>query len=218
MNNINCVLFDLDGTLADTSIDMCNALNVVLSRNKFKSVDCLELKTHISRGAVGVIEYASHVNGRSIDSSLLRAEFLQEYSDKCFVHTKMIDDMKKLIDHMNNIQISWGIVTNKHSKYVNKILKGLSIDDKVACLITGDMVSEPKPSPEGLLEASKIAGINPSECIYVGDDERDILAGRNAGMYTVAADFGFIHKEDSADSWHADKVIKKPSELINLIL
>jgi len=218
MNNINCVLFDLDGTLADTSKDMCNALNVVLSRNKFKSVDCLELKTHISRGAVGVIEYASHVNGRSIDSSLLRAEFLQEYSDKCFVHTKMIDDMKKLIDHMNNIQISWGIVTNKHSKYVNKILKGLSIDDKVACLITGDMVSEPKPSPEGLLEASKIAGINPSECIYVGDDERDILAGRNAGMYTVAADFGFIHKEDSADSWHADKIIKKPSELINLIL
>ena len=218
MNNINCVLFDLDGTLADTSKDMCNALNVVLSRNRFKSVDCLELKTHISRGAVGVIEYASHVNERSIDSSLLRAEFLQEYSDKCFVHTKMIDDMKKLIDHMNNIQISWGIVTNKHSKYVNKILKGLSIDDKVACLITGDMVSEPKPSPEGLLEASKIAGINPSECMYVGDDERDIIAGRNAGMYTVAADFGFIHKEDSADSWHADKVIKKPSELINLIV
>ena len=218
MNNINCVLFDLDGTLADTSKDMCNALNIVLSRNRFKPVDCLELKTHISRGAVGVIEYASQVNRRSIDSSLLRAEFLQEYSDKCFVHTKMIDDMEKLIDHMNNIQISWGIVTNKHSKYVNKILKGLSIDDKVACLITGDMVSEPKPNPEGLLEASKIAGINPSECIYVGDDERDILAGRSAGMYTVAADFGFIHKEDSADSWHADKVIKKPSELINLIV
>ena len=218
MNNINCVLFDLDGTLADTSKDMCNALNIVLSRNRFKPVDCLELKTHISRGAVGVIEYASQVNRRSIDSSLLRAEFLQEYSDKCFVHTKMIDDMEKLIDHMDNIQISWGIVTNKHSKYVNKILKGLSIADKVACLITGDMVSEPKPNPEGLLEASKIAGINPSECIYVGDDERDILAGRSAGMYTVAADFGFIHKEDSADSWHADKIIKKPSELINLIL
>ena len=218
MNNINCVLFDLDGTLADTSKDMCNALNIVLSRNRFKPVDCLELKTHISRGAVGVIEYASQVNRRSIDSSLLRAEFLQEYSDKCFVHTKMIDDMEKLIDHMDNIQISWGIVTNKHSKYVNKILKGLSIADKVACLITGEMVSEPKPNPEGLLEASKIAGINPSECIYVGDDERDILAGRSAGMYTVAADFGFIHKEDSADSWHADKVIKKPSELINLIV
>ena len=217
MNNINCVLFDLDGTLADTSKDMCNALNIVLSRNKFKTVDCLELKTHISRGAKGVIEYASYINGRSIDSSLLRAEFLQEYSDKCFIHTSMIDDMSKLIDHMENNQIPWGIVTNKHSKYANQILKGLSIDNKVKCLITGDMVSEPKPNPEGLLEASKLAGIEPAECIYIGDDERDIIAGRSAGMYTVAADFGFIHKDDAADSWHADKVITKPSELINLI-
>ena len=217
MNKINFVLFDLDGTLADTSKDMCNALNIVLSRNKFKTVDCLELKTHISRGAKGVIEYASYINGRSIDSSLLRAEFLQEYSDKCFIHTSMIDDMSKLIDHMENNQIPWGIVTNKHSKYVNQILKGLSIDNKVTCLITGDMVSEPKPNPEGLLEASKLAGIEPAECIYIGDDERDIIAGRSAGMYTVAADFGFIHKDDAADSWHADKVITKPSELINLI-
>ena len=129
----------------------------------------------------------------------------------------MIDDMSKLIDHMENNQIPWGIVTNKHSKYVNQILKGLSIDNKVTCLITGDMVSEPKPNPEGLLEASKLAGIEPAECIYIGDDERDIIAGRSAGMYTVAADFGFIHKDDAADSWHADKVITKPSELINLI-
>jgi 2-phosphoglycolate phosphatase len=218
MTNINCVLFDLDGTLADTSEDMCNALNIVLSRNKFKTVDYLELKTHISRGAIGIIEYASHVNGRPIDSSLLRAEFLQEYSDKCFIHTKMIDDMSKLIDHLENNKIPWGIVTNKHSKYVNKILKGLLIDKKVTCLITGDMVNEPKPNPEGLLEASKLAGIKPSECIYVGDDERDIIAGKSAGMYTIAADFGFIHKDESAESWHADKIIKKPSDLINLII
>jgi 2-phosphoglycolate phosphatase len=218
MTNINCVLFDLDGTLADTSEDMCNALNIVLSRNKFKTVDYLELKTHISRGAIGVIEYASHVNGRPIDSSLLRAEFLQEYSDKCFIHTKMIDDMSKLIDHIENKKIPWGIVTNKHSKYVDKILKGLLIDKKVTCLITGDMVNEPKPNPEGLLEASKLAGIKPSECIYVGDDERDIIAGKSAGMHTIAADFGFIHKDESAESWHADKIIKKPSDLINLII
>lgn len=218
MNNINCALFDLDGTLADTSKDMCNALNIVLSRNKFKTVDCLELKKHISKGAKGMIEYASYINGRPIDSSLLRAEFLQEYSDKCFVHTTMIDDMSKLISHMEKNQILWGIVTNKHSKFANKVLKGLLIDDKVKCIITGDMVSEQKPNPEGLLEASKLAGVKPVECVYVGDDKRDIIAGRRAGMYTVAADFGFIHEEDSVDSWNADKVITKPSELINLIV
>ena len=95
---IECILFDLDGTVADTSIDMCNALNTVLLQNKFKTVDCNELKTHISRGALGVIEYASTVNQRSIDSSLLRAEFLQEYSNNCFIHTKMIKNINSLID------------------------------------------------------------------------------------------------------------------------
>ena len=91
------VLFDLDGTFADTSIDMCNALNKVLSKNKFKNVDCVGLKTHISKGAVGIIEYASIINGRSIDSSLLRADFLQEYSENTFIHTKMIDGIKQLL-------------------------------------------------------------------------------------------------------------------------
>ena len=88
---IECILFDLDGTFADTSKDMCDALNTILTEKKLTNVDCKELKLHISRGAVGIIDHASKVNGRSIDSSLMRAEFLQEYSDNTFVHTKMID-------------------------------------------------------------------------------------------------------------------------------
>jgi len=215
---IECILFDLDGTVADTSVDMCNALNTVLLQNKFKTVDCNELKTHISRGALGVIEYASTVNQRSIDSSLLRAEFLQEYSNNCFIHTKMIKNMNSLIDHAISKKISCGIVTNKHSKFVKKILTGLLLDTKIDCLITGDMVSEPKPSSEGLLEASRLTGVEPAKCIYVGDDERDIIAGRNAGMYTVAADFGFINTEYDVELWNANKIIKDPCELLNLII
>ena len=217
MKNIKCILFDLDGTLADTSKDMCDALNNVLVNNKFNIVDCTKLKTHISKGAIGVIEYASIVNGRPIDSSLLRAEFLQEYSNNCFKHTKLINGMYELIEHIKSRSLMWGIVTNKHSKYVKKILKGLDLDEEISCLITGDMVSEPKPSPEGLLEASKILGINSNECIYVGDDERDIVAGKSAGMFTIAADFGFIHKDHAVELWLADKTIKDPSELINLL-
>lgn len=215
---IECILFDLDGTVADTSVDMCNALNTVLLQNKFKTVDCNELKTHISRGALGVIEYASTVNQRSIDSSLLRAEFLQEYSNNCFIHTKMIKNMNSLIDHAKSKNISCGIVTNKHSKFVKKILTGLLLDTKIDCLITGDMVSEPKPSSEGLLEASRLTGVDPTKCIYVGDDERDIIAGRNAGMYTVAADFGFINTDHDVELWNANKIIKDPCELLNLII
>ena len=89
MNNIKCVLFDLDGTLADTSKDMCNCLNNILERRNLKKVDCPELKFHISRGVVGIIEYASYVNGRSVDSSLMRSEFLEDYKDNCFFENRI---------------------------------------------------------------------------------------------------------------------------------
>ena len=216
--SIKCVFFDLDGTLADTSVDMCNALNTVLLNNKFKTVDCIKLKTHISRGALGIISYASTVNGRPIDSSLLRADFLQEYSENCFIHTEMVKNMMKLIDHINNNSIPWGIVTNKHSKFVTKIIKELELESKINCVVTGDMVSEPKPSPEGLIEASKLVNIQPTDCVYVGDDERDIIAGKAAGMLTVAADFGFINEDEDINTWQADMIIKDPIELIELIV
>ena len=216
--SIKCVFFDLDGTLADTSVDMCNALNTVLLNNNFKTVDCIKLKTHISKGALGMISYASTVNGRPIDSSLLRADFLQEYSEKCFIHTVMVNNMMKLIDHINNNSIPWGIVTNKHSKFVTKIIKELELESKINCVVTGDMVSEPKPSPEGLIEASKLVNIQPTDCIYVGDDERDIIAGKAAGMLTVAADFGFINEDEDINTWQADMIIKDPIELIELIV
>ena len=125
--------------------------------------------------------------------------------------------MDLLIDYMCQKPILWGIVTNKHSKFAKKVVEGLSIDTKMNCLITGDMVSEPKPNPEGLLEASKIVGVDVSKCVYVGDDERDILAGKNAGMYTVAADFGFIDEDQSVEAWNADEIIKKPTDLISLL-
>jgi len=213
-----CILFDLDGTLADTSIDMCNALNKVLTKYKFKNVDCSGLKTHISKGAVGIIDYASVINQRSIDSSLLRSEFLQEYSENTFIYTKMIDGMEKLLEYIEKNNIKWGIVTNKHSKYVNKILEGFALSNRVKCLVTGDMLQETKPNPEGLLLAANILNVNLNDTIYVGDDERDIIAGKNAGMKTVAADFGFVNKDYDIFSWNADGVIKKPMMLKDFLI
>ena len=215
--DIECILFDLDGTFADTSKDMCDALNTILTEKKFTNVNCEELKLHISRGAVGIIDYASKINGRSIDSSLMRAEFLQEYSDNTFVHTKMIDGISKLIEHIEMNKIKWGIVTNKHSKYVNKILKGFSIDEDVKYLVTGDMLEETKPSPEGLLKAIEMANVDAANTIYIGDDERDIVAGKSAGMLTVAADFGFIGPDKDMYSWNADVNIDNPTDLIKIL-
>ena len=215
---IKCVLFDLDGTFADTSKDMCNALNKVLTKNNFENVDCYELKTHISKGAVGIIKYASMINKRSIDSSLLRAEFLQEYSENTFIYTKMINGIKQLLEYIEKNDIKWGIVTNKHSKYVKKILKGFALRDDIKCLVTGDMLQETKPNPEGLLLAANILDVNLNETVYVGDDERDIIAGKNAGMKTVVADFGFINKDHDILSWNADSIITEPMMLKEFII
>lgn len=214
---MDSVLFDLDGTFADTSVDMCNALNIVLRKNNFKIVDCAGLKTHISKGAIGIIEYASQINGRPIDSSLLRAQFLQEYSENTFVYTKTIDGIDQVLEYFKKNNIKWGIVTNKHSKYAKKILFGLNLTKKCECLITGDMLEDAKPSPEGLLLAAKNMSIDVKNSVYIGDDSRDILAGKKAGMYTIAANFGFVNNEEDINTWGADKIICDPKELKKLI-
>ena len=206
-NKVKAVLFDLDGTLADTSPDMCASLNRVLATHNLKTVDCINLKKHISRGALGFIEYASSVNERDIDSSLLRSEFLEDYKNHSFIETRLNKNMDKLLDYLLEKNILVGIVTNKHSRYVNKITEGLSLNEKLSCIITGDMVLNAKPAIDGLIKAAGEIECNVDEIIYVGDDERDIIAGRNAGMNTIAADFGFISPEINIKSWNADLII-----------
>ncbi len=213
IHKIKSILFDLDGTLADTSPDMCASLNRVLKDHNFKTVDCYELKKHISRGALGVIEYASKINKRNIDSSLLRAEFLDDYKNNVFINTKLNDNMDKLIDYLLEKNIMIGIVTNKHSRYVANIIKGLGLDSKLDCVISGDMVLNAKPAPDGLIKASISLNCKTEEIIYMGDDERDIIAGRDAGMQTIAADFGFIGDDINIASWQSDLIIQDPLEL-----
>ncbi len=210
---IKSVLFDLDGTLADTSQDMCDSLNRVLEKREYKKVDCKSLKKYISRGAIGIIEYASLVNGKSIDSSMLRSEFLEDYKNNCFHKTTLNENMDELLDYLLNRQIKIGIVTNKHSRYVNKIINGLGLENTLSCVVTGDMVLNAKPASDSLIKASELINCQADAIMYVGDDERDIIAGRNAGMITVAANFGFISDDINVNSWQADIVIDDPVSL-----
>ncbi len=217
MIDINCVLFDLDGTLADTSVDMCNCLNNILEKRDLKKVNCEELKFHISRGVLGIIEYASYVNGRSVDSSLMRSEFLDDYKGNCFEKTNLINDIEALLKELELKSILWGIVTNKHYKFANQIIEGLGIKDRSSCLITGNMVDNPKPSPDMLIKASTLLNIKTKNIIYIGDDERDIIAGRLAGMKTAIANFGFIHQDTNLTAWNSDYILNKPKDLLKIL-
>ena len=126
---IKSVLFDLDGTLADTSEDMCDSLNRVLKLRNLKQVNCISLKKYISRGAIGIIEYASIVNGKAIDSSMLRSEFLEDYKNNCFYKTRLNENIDILLEFLIENDIKVGVVTNKHSRYVNKIMEGLGLEN-----------------------------------------------------------------------------------------
>ena len=210
---IKCVLFDLDGTLADTSQDMCDSLNRILKTRDLEQVNCYNLKKYISRGAIGIIEYASIVNGKSIDSSLLRSEFLEDYKNNCFIKTKLNPNMGQLLDYLLDKEIKIGIVTNKHSRYVKNIVKGLGIEKDLSCVVTGDMVLNAKPASDSLIKAAELVQSSVENVMYVGDDERDIIAGKKAGMITVAANFGFISDEISINAWEADIIIDDPLDL-----
>ena len=217
-NNKISVLFDLDGTFADTSLDLCYVLNTLLKKNNKPLVDESEIKYHISRGAEGLINYGFGNDLSGKDKIELKKEFLDLYDENTTQHVTLIKGIANLIDQIESKKILWGIVTNKHSKFAIKVMEELNYHDRASCLVTRDMVDNAKPAPDSLILACYKLNIKPENSIYVGDDRRDIIAGQRANMKTAIADFGFINTNDNINDWNADIILSKPSELIKYII
>ena len=217
-NNKISVLFDLDGTFADTSLDLCYALNTLLKKNNKPLVDKSTIKYHISRGAEGLINYGFGNDLSGKEKIELKKEFLDLYDENTTQHVTLIKGIANLIDQIESKKILWGIVTNKHSKFAIKVMEELNYHDRASCLVTRDMVDNAKPAPDSLILACYKLNKEPENSIYVGDDRRDIIAGQRAKMKTAIADFGFINTNDNINDWNADIILSKPSELIKYII
>ena len=217
-NNKISVLFDLDGTFADTSLDLCYVLNTLLKKNNKPLVDESEIKYHISRGAEGLINYGFGNDLSGKEKIELKKEFLDLYDENTTQHVTLIKGIANLIDQIESKKILWGIVTNKHSKFAIKVMEELNYHDRASCLVTRDMVDNAKPAPDSLILACYKLNKEPENSIYVGDDRRDIIAGQRAKMKTAIADFGFINTNDNINDWNADIILSKPSELIKYII
>ena len=139
---------------------------------------------------------------------------LSIYRDNIAVHTSFFDGMDKVLDELEDRGISWGIVTNKLSCFTDPLLQSLDLDTRSGCVISGDTLPEMKPHPMPMLEASRRIGIAPGECVYIGDARRDIEAGKNAGMATLAALYGYIPLNDPPHDWGADALLGQPSDLL----
>lgn len=208
------VLFDLDGTFADTAPDLGAALNHVRSLHKLSPLPIEVTRLQASHGSAGLLKLGFNVEPDSAKFPALRKAFLAHYTDNICVHTTLFPGMDELINTLEQRGLPWGIVTNKPHRFTIPLMQALGYAERAACLVSGDTCAQAKPHPEPMLYAAKLIGVAPQDCMYLGDDKRDITAGRAAGMKSLIALFGYIDPKADLVSWQADGSIASPLELL----
>jgi 2-phosphoglycolate phosphatase len=211
------VFFDLDGTLADTAPDLVAATNKLLTARNLDPKPYEFLRPYASAGARGLLEGAFGIGTDHPDFATLRDEFFSNYEKALLVESKLFEDIDHLLDQMDQAKLPWGIVTNKSQRFTNPLVELMGLHERSASTVSGDTTPHSKPHPEPILHAAKLANIDPTKSLYVGDDIRDVIAGRAAGMKTVAAAYGYCGCKEPPEAWGADYLINTPLELVEII-
>ncbi|MGC9162613.1 MAG: HAD family hydrolase [Thiomonas sp.] len=214
---IQACLFDLDGTLADTAPDLAAALNHVRAEHGLHALPLEVLRPMASHGARGLLAVGMQVQPDDPRYPALKDAFLARYLAAIRVHTTLFDGVETLIDRLHAAAIPWGIVTNKLSTYTDPLVAQLPWPHPPGCIVSGDSAPRAKPAPDPLLLAARQLDVAPQNCLYLGDDLRDIQAARAAGMHAIAAAYGYCGPTTPA-SWGADAIISHPLELLALDL
>lgn len=209
------VLFDLDGTLVDSAPDLAGAANDLLARRGRPPLPLQHLRPHGGSGARGMLGAAFGLQPGDAHYALLRDEFLDHYETRMLALTRPFAAVPALLAALESRGLAWGIVTNKAMRFAGPIVEGLGLARRAAVLIAGDTTPHAKPHPEPLLEAARRLGVAPAACAYVGDDLRDMQAGRAAGMATLAAAWGYLGQGEPVGAWGADHVLDHPGQLLN---
>ncbi len=205
---VQAVLFDLDGTLADTSPDMTDALNLLLTKYNRPTLEYEFVRNHTSRGSIAMIQLGFEEKLGEEHSIQLRDEFLQLYAENLCNHTKLFPGVDELLDSLEENEIPWGIVTNKPGALAEPLVQELGIAFRAVCMVSGDSLSRRKPDPDQLHHAANMLGINEPHTVYMGDDPRDVQAGKAAGMRTAVAAYGYIQDDQNPQHWDADIVLE----------
>ena len=210
------VLFDFDGTFADTAADLGAALNHLRRQRGMNDLPVAEVRPYASMGARGLLRVGFGLSPEDPGYVPMRNAFLDRYETHVFAETKLFPGITELLRDLVQRKIAWGIVTNKSSRFAPRIIEGLKVTP--ACVVCGDSTPHLKPHPAPLLLAAEQLKLAPQKCIYVGDDLRDVQAARAAGMRPVAVDWGY-HSPDNAGprEWDAEAVITSPAELLLLL-
>ncbi len=210
---ISTVLFDLDGTLVDTAPDMVAALERVCAEEGIPAPGYADARLHVSQGAIGLVRHAFGELSTG-DARRLAERFRDLYAEQVSAGSRMFEGMPDLLEAIEQSGRLWGIVTNKPERFTTPLIEALGLAERAACVVSGDTTLRSKPHPLPLLYACERLGRNPVHCVYVGDDLRDVIAGKAAGMLTVAALYGYILEEEQPQDWQADGHIAQPADLL----
>jgi 2-phosphoglycolate phosphatase len=215
--DFGAVLFDLDGTLADTAPDLAYALNLQRRTRAQSELPVAALRPHVSQGARGMLRAGLGLTPQDPEYAALREEFLQIYAANLCRESRLFEGMPEVLAELDARGIQWGIVTNKPTQYTLPLLEALGLDRRPGCVICGDTTAHAKPHPAPLLEACTRLGVEPGRCAYIGDDERDVQAGLAAGVVPIVALYGYLGVDRPPQEWGAQHYISAPLDLLNLL-
>ena len=210
---IEAVLFDLDGTLADTAPDMALTVNRMLEKRGRPRVAVEQVRPFVSRGARGMIVSAFGIAPDDPGFQALREEFLAIYPENLCVDTRLFPGMDALLEDLEAREVAWGVVTNKFERLARPVLAGLGLEERAAVIVGGDTCPRPKPFPDPLLHAAASLQVAPMRILYIGDDERDVQAARAAGMPVIVAGYGYLGAGSPPAMWQADGVMNDVKEM-----
>ena len=213
----SAVLFDLDGTLVDSAPDLAGAGNDMRRDRGLPELPFERLRPMVGSGARGMVGAAFGITPDDAAFPALRDEFLSRYESRLTRESRVFDAMLPVLDTLDAASVPWGIVTNKISRYTGPLVEALGLAGRAAVVICGDTTPHAKPHPAPLLEAARRLGVTAARCVYVGDDLRDVQAGRAAGMRTIAVAWGYLGQGEPIGAWQADDVIDRPAQLLKLL-
>ncbi len=215
--NIELVLFDLDGTLIDSAPDLGAAADKMRTDRGMSALPLENYRHMAGAGARGMLDIAFGMSPEHADYAVMKEEFFQNYERSMTARTYAFDGVAELLVRLSAQGLPWGVVTNKSKRFTDPLTQSMPLFANAVTVISGDTTPHAKPHPEPLFEAARRVGIAPARCLYVGDDERDIVAGLAAGMGTVAATYGYLGRQGNAAQWGAHAQINCALDLLLLL-
>jgi phosphoglycolate phosphatase len=209
------VLFDLDGTFADTAPDLTRALNLQRRLRGLEDLPVETVRPYASHGTPGLLQVGFGITRGDPGFPELRLEYLDLYEAHLCEETALFPGIEELLAQLESRSLPWGIVTNKPRRYTDPLMEKLGITPRAACIVSGDTTGNSKPHPEPMLHAAHATGVAPEDCLYVGDAERDVQAALAAGMRVVVALYGYLAKTDRPEDWGAHGFIHTPAGVLD---